>query len=188
VHAPDCIACFGISAHAPPEWRPVADAGRYAAIPFALLLCVIALPSLAAEDVISRIEGRYESHNEYCSYMEEPGTLVPCDAGPTDSLLIERISATRARFHVYSVQVNGHQCEIEGVADLVGNELIYRDPDTTTPGQGMRIHFTGAEITFSYLKPVTGLGYCGARAFLERITFPKSSKRATPDDIRDKSL
>ncbi len=28
VHAPNCIASFGISAHAPQVRRPVADAGR----------------------------------------------------------------------------------------------------------------------------------------------------------------
>jgi hypothetical protein len=31
VRAPDRIASFGISALAPHEWRPVADAGRCAA-------------------------------------------------------------------------------------------------------------------------------------------------------------
>jgi hypothetical protein len=28
VHAPNCFATFGVSAHAPHGWRPVADAGR----------------------------------------------------------------------------------------------------------------------------------------------------------------
>jgi hypothetical protein len=32
VHAPDSIAGFGVSAHAPHEWRPVADAGRWATL------------------------------------------------------------------------------------------------------------------------------------------------------------
>jgi hypothetical protein len=31
VHAPHCICSFGISAYAPHEWCPVADADRYTA-------------------------------------------------------------------------------------------------------------------------------------------------------------
>jgi hypothetical protein len=43
VHAPDCIAGFTISAHAPREWRPVADAGRYATLPIVVLALIAAL-------------------------------------------------------------------------------------------------------------------------------------------------
>ena len=48
MHAPNCLAGFGISAHAPHEWRPVADAGRYATLPIVVLSLIVALCCLSS--------------------------------------------------------------------------------------------------------------------------------------------
>jgi hypothetical protein len=65
---------------------------------------------------------------------------------------------------------------VSGIARLEGDSLVYVDTDSRDPGQGMRIHLGPAEITFSYLKDVSSSlrPYCGARAYLSRITFPVS--------------
>jgi hypothetical protein len=170
--------------------RSPAELGRYAAIPLALFLSVLARPLLAAEDLLSRLEGVYEVHNDHCTEMGEGGKQVVCDPGPTDRLVIKRLSATRAHFHVTSTQVNLHGCEVEGVADLVRGDLVYVALNARTPGQGIRIHLSGTEITFSYLKRVNELTkeFCGTRAYLENIRFPKSSKESTLDEGRNKSL
>lgn len=56
MHAPNCIASSTISAHAPHEWRPVADAGRYAALTSAAWRAYTSCLALMASTLVSAAE------------------------------------------------------------------------------------------------------------------------------------
>jgi hypothetical protein len=140
-----------------------------------LLLAFGATAGRADDDLLARVAGTYEVPAQ-CTQMGANGEQEPCGPQVLDRLVIKKLSQLSASFDLYSVQVNGHQCEVSGIARLEGDSLVYIDTDSPDPGQGMRIHLGPAEITFSYLKDVSSSlrPYCGARAYLSRITFPVS--------------
>jgi hypothetical protein len=130
----------------------------------------------ASTDVLSRIEGQYSTPSE-CTTLNSRGEHGPCGSDVRDTLRITRISPQSASFELASVQINAHQCEAEGVAELRGDSLIYIDPHASEPGQGLRIQITATELKLSYLKPITGRQpFCGTRAYIDRVSFPLSSR------------
>jgi hypothetical protein len=143
------------------------------------LLVLAALPSRAlSDDVLRRIEGRYEMPSE-CTTLNAKGEHEPCGSHVVDRLTIRRLSEKTAEFDLYSVQINGHQCEVSGVAELKGDSLTYRDPDSEKEdsGQGLRIQITSSALVLSYLKPVRmSPPFCGTRAYVSRLRFPFSAK------------
>jgi hypothetical protein len=142
-----------------------------------LLLALGAAVGRADDDLLSRVEGTYEVPAQ-CTQMGLNGEQEPCGPQISDRLVIRRLSELSASFDLYSTQINGHQCAVSGIAQLDGDSLVYVDTANPDPGQGIRIHLGPSEITFSYLKDVSSSlrPYCGARAYLSRITFPVSAR------------
>src|ERR1700722_12681741 len=97
---------------------------------FVLGLPFLLLPvsAMSQSDAIRRMEGWYIVPSKYCSLLEE-GSLKPCDPTEKDTLSIERIDDLHAQVELYSVQTNGHECEVSGVADRVGDKLVYTEKD-----------------------------------------------------------
>lgn len=143
------------------------------------LLVVAAMPSQAlSDDLLRRIEGTYEVPSE-CTTISATGQHEPCGSHVVDRLSIRRLSEKAAEFNLYSVQINGHQCEASGIAELKGDSLTYLDPDSQNqdPGQGLRIQITSLALVLDYLKPVRMRPpFCGTRAYVSRLRFPLSAK------------
>jgi hypothetical protein len=144
-----------------------------------VLFVVAALPSRAfSDDLLGRIEGTYEVPSE-CTTINSKGEHESCGSHVMDRLRIQRLSERTAKFDLYSVQINGHQCEASGIADLKGESLIYLDPDSQdqNPGQGLRIQITSSALVLDYLRPVSMRPpFCGMRAYASRLRFPLSAK------------
>ena len=142
------------------------------------LLVVAAMPSQAlSDDLLRRIEGTYEIPSE-CTTINTTGH-EPCGSHVKDRLSIRRLSERTAEFDLYSVQINGHQCNVSGIAQLKGDSLTYVDPESQNqdPGQGLRIQITSLALVLDYLKPVRiRPPFCGMRAYVSRLRFPLSAK------------
>jgi hypothetical protein len=139
----------------------------------ALLILLFPLSAVSQSDVIRRMEGWYIVPSKYCSLLEE-GTLKPCDPVPNDTLSIERIDDLHAQIELYSLQTNGHECEVSGVADRVAEKLVYTEKDQLGRGDQFEIAIVGNVIK---LKVLTEAGpahspFCGARASLDLLEFP----------------
>ena len=131
-----------------------------------------------ADDVLRRIEGTYEMPSE-CTVINEKGLHERCGPGTRDRLSIRKLSEKTAQVALYSVQINGHQCEISAIAELVGDSLVYLEPriQEEQPGQGLRIEITKTALVLGYLKPLThGDPFCGTRAYVSRLKFAQSTK------------
>ena len=130
----------------------------------------------AADNPLKQVAGRYEVQSQ-CSVLGDNG-YEPCGSEMRDSFVLTWTSDTSASFDLYSVQVNGHQCALSGVAELQGGSLVYVDPKAPGRGQGITIQLVAGEIRFAYLpsEPAHDFRYCGTRASLSRIAFPLASR------------
>jgi hypothetical protein len=140
-------------------------------------LVSIAGAVLASGGALKVLGGRYEVQSQ-CTTLG-PNGYEPCGADTRDYFELSWNSEHLASFEVYSVQTNGHQCAVSGIAELQGDSLVYLDKASPDPGQGIKIQVNGNSITFSYLKPISARQlppYCGTRAYLERIRFPLESR------------
>jgi hypothetical protein len=139
------------------------------------------LPVLAASDTgfLEQLEGYYSAPTKLCSTLEEDH-LAPCDPPDTDCMLIDKVDDRHAKVYVYSVQTNGSQCELEGVAELHGKTLRYIEHDKNLPsfGEGLDITVTDGKITFKYLsdKEAARHAFCGMRGSLDWVEFPLQSR------------
>jgi hypothetical protein len=109
----------------------------------------------------------------------EDRKLVPCDPVPEDCLSIKKIDKDHAQISVYSVQTNGHNCGVSGIAERVGDKLVYTEQGELEHGQQFAIILSGQTLTFKYLAtPGTMIPpFCGARASLERVEFSLNKKQ-----------
>lgn len=145
--------------------------------------CDLKSAALSASDLPARLEGYYSTSGRYCSERDD-GVLKPCDPPVLDCMVIKRVDDKHARFHVYSTQVNGSVCEAEGVAEVSGVGLVYRDRDQSSLalGKGFYIDVVNGKIIFRYFSepdPVTHLPlFCGAQARLDLIAFTLKERKA----------
>jgi hypothetical protein len=160
-----------------------------------LLLVTLLLPVVAISDsgFIGDIEGYYAALGRYCS-MREGQELVPCNPPSRDCMMIKGIDDTHVKFDVYSVQENGTQCEVSGVAERHGRMLTYIEQGPLLPdhGKGITIHFAHGRITFKYHSepiPAEQPPFCGARARLDLVEFRLKDREAidhhTCGNLRD---
>jgi hypothetical protein len=144
----------------------------------AIAVCfAIASPTGSASDgSITRLSGRYEVQS-HCSTLG-PNGYEPCVPEVRDSLDLNWTSDTSATFDLYSVQANGHQCAVSGVASLRGDSLVFVDPKSPNQDQGVAIRLVAGVIRISYLtpQPSRDFRYCGTRATLNGIAFPIESR------------
>ena len=99
----------------------------------------------------------------------------------TDEVVIEPVDATHARISFALNFFNGHTCELDGVAELQGNKLVFTDPAEGWQGKsckleiwrqgkdlrwtdrnfgchsycGMRGTFTNMKMALKYRKPLS---------------------------------
>ena len=150
-----------------------------------LFSCIATCFSLAANtgsDAAATLEGQYTARNVECS-SPEGRNQVPCDPATEDCLLLKRVDPRHLKFHVYSVQRNGTQCEVEGVAARRGDSWIYRETDRSTSdfGKGFSMAVRNGRLVFKYLQepdPAQHLPpFCGAQAQIDRIEFALASRQ-----------
>lgn len=143
---------------------------------------VLLFPFVAVSDsdLIKRMEGYYLVPSQYCSELDG-SALKPCDPVPHDCLLIRKIDDSHAQVNVYSVQTNGHQCEAAGIAQRVGDKLLFTEQGIVGHGSQFEIAIVGKSIKLRY--PVDpGLGipaFCGARGRIDRLEFPLKVAKPT---------
>jgi uncharacterized protein YecT (DUF1311 family) len=81
----------------------------------------------------------------------------------------------RTQIDIYSLQTNGHECSVAGVAELKGDKLVLVENDKSSRdfGNGFSVELIDKTLTIKYLED-PGLGFppfCGARARLDRLKF-----------------
>lgn len=141
----------------------------------------------AENSFLNEIKGVYKTPARFCSSVGQDGTTEPCVSPPLDCLSIEPINDTQAHVQVYSVQTNGHDCEIDGVANLKGHSLIYTfSPtgyaDEKDAGQKASIDFSNKKVTIRYLNlrnDRTRMPFCAIRARIDLVKFDKKDKVTT---------
>lgn len=146
-------------------------------------LCALLLPIVAVSDVglVERLQGYYSAPSRICASSGQ-GSSKGCQMSDTDCMRIRKIDDGHAKFYVYSVQENGAQCEVEGVAESKGDVLLYKDTDADDSefGKGFTIAITKGKITFKYLSEpdprVHQPPFCGAQASMDRVAFSLQGK------------
>ena len=83
------------------------------------VLVMWAVSVLAADGLLQQIEGAYEIPSQ-CTAVTAKGH-EPCGPHVHDRLQITKVSDCEASVKLYSVQINGYQCEVAGVAELQGD-------------------------------------------------------------------
>jgi hypothetical protein len=146
-------------------------------VPF---LAVLPIVAFSGQSGLAKFAGYYTAPAAYCSELE--GTaLKPCDPPVEDWMQIKPIDETHAQIDIYSLQTNGHECGVSGIAELKGDKLVFVEKDTTLPqylGQGFAVVLSGRTLKIHYLAD-PGLGipsFCGARARLDRLEFSTEKK------------
>jgi len=154
--------------------------GRRAVSRFLGVLGALLLPMVAVSDsgLIERLEGYYATPSRIC-----PQGAKSCDASDTDCMLIRKEADGHAKFYVYSVQENGSQCEVEGVAESRGDSLFYQDTDADSDdhGKGFSLVVVNGKVTFKYLAEpdpkVHKPPFCGSQARMDRVQFSLKDKQ-----------
>jgi hypothetical protein len=150
---------------------------------FALLPITV----FSGQSDVGKFAGYYTAPATYCSELD--GTdLKPCDPPVEDWMQIKPIDATHAQIDIYSLQTNGHECSVSGIAELKGDKLVFVEKDATLPqylGQGFTVALNGKTLKIQYLAD-PGLGippFCGARARLDRLEFSTAKKIPPREDL-----
>ena len=130
------------------------------------------------DDVLRRIDGTYEMPSE-CTTLNAKGEHEPCGPEVRDRLTIRRLSDKTAEVELFSVQINGHTCEVSGISQLQGDSLFYLEPNIQkeSPGQGLRIRITSSDLVLDTIEPLANRDpFCGTRAYVSRLKFPFSAR------------
>ena len=130
-------------------------------------------PAAVALD-LDRIAGDYQQPASRCPVSAANG-VESCAQNATDRMIIQKISDEHARIVLHSHQAGGHQCHLDGVANLTPMGLQYclqYEPGTCV---------TLTQDTSSIKLKVTLDGdfhvpFCGSRATLDGLTFRKRSR------------
>jgi hypothetical protein len=141
-----------------------------------LLSIGLLLPVLAASDssFINRIEGYYSAPGPLCT-VREGDQLVPCGPPMDDCMQIKKVDDTHAKIYVSSVQENGSECGIDGIAELHGKTLRFIGKDK---GYGVDVVFADDRISFEYVPELTSpvRPFCGAQGRLDWVKFNLKDK------------
>jgi hypothetical protein len=153
-------------------------------VPFLAALPIVAF---CGQSGLAKFAGYYTAPAAYCSELEG-AALKPCDPPVEDWMQIKPIDDTHAQIDIYSLQTNGHECGVSGIAELKGDKLVFVEKDTTLPqylGQGFTVVLSGKILKIQYLAD-PGLGippFCGARARLDRLEFRIEKKRPPRENL-----
>lgn len=159
---------------------------RHTRLPPFLLLAVTlgAALDVIAADLLDDVAGYYSIPAKRCSEFVA-GELVQCGKEVRDCLYIGKKSNRTATVEMWTAQTNWHDCAAHGTATLVGRELhlmLDQSIEEDVPGQGLRITIGRKTITFSLIEePSHGDPFCGARASVSRVVFPRKARSANVD-------
>ena len=141
---------------------------------FLVLLVDMTSREVAPEAValdLDRIVGQYEQPASRCA---ENG-VESCVQNATDRMVIQKLSDQYARIVLHSHQAGGHQCHLDGVANLTRMGLQYcleYEPGTcvtlTQDASSIKLKVT--------LEGGFHVPFCGSRATLDGLTFRKRSR------------
>jgi len=132
-------------------------------------LLVLAASPLASAVEIDAIEGAYHHHFEN-------GDVSGDKFAGEDVLEIVKITNDSAYFRTHLDFFNGHVCSLWGVADLVGDQLVYRPK--SQPNCVLTLAFSDKGVTFSDPAGACREQNCGARGSFDGTSFPAKSRRA----------
>ncbi len=132
-------------------------------------------------DLLSSIEGYYES-NKLCDIHMGSRAITPCGNNPDTCMTIKRIDKTHAELHIESFQSNGHECAVDGIAELQGDSLVYvqNNQHDGDDGRGFKINTKGETLSIKYIEDSashTDNAFCAINASMERIVFRRASKQ-----------
>jgi hypothetical protein len=100
----------------------------------------------------------------------------------SDNVLeIVKLSPSTAYFRTYLAFFNGHQCAIWGVAEVMGQSLVYRNPETQCE---LYLNVGDGKITFDDKDGHCRIGTCGNRGMYGSDTFKESFKLTSRRPIR----
>lgn len=135
---------------------------------------------MAAKEILSapvvldleRLAGTYEQPASHCATTSAGG--ASCGPHATDRLVIQKIGNENARIIVHSHQQGGHECHLDGVANMHGAGLQYcleYEPGTcvtlTQDADYLKLKVT---LEGDYYVP-----FCGSRATLDGLRFRRLS-------------
>jgi hypothetical protein len=98
-----------------------------------------------------------------------------------DVLEIVKLSPNAAYFRTYLEFFNGHRCAIWGVAEVTGQSLVYRNPETQCE---LHLDVADGKIAFDDKDGHCRIGTCGNRGMYGSETFRESFKLNSRRQIR----
>jgi len=139
-----------------------------------ILLVEMGATSASIPMDITTVAGHFEQPASRCDSSAD-GSFEFCPAAAKDRLSIHRLTDDHARIIVHSYQEHGHECHVDGVANLLPAGLQYcleHEPGTclllTEDAEGLRLKVT---LDGAYYVP-----FCGSRASLDGLVFAKSAR------------
>lgn len=93
----------------------------------------------------------------------------------TSCLVVQQRDSRSVELYLSAFEDNGSTCYISGVAEIVGKDLVYLDPNFIDGKRGIRIEFGGELIRFRYFPDPNRLT-CGEKFDFEKLIFPVSTK------------
>lgn len=127
----------------------------------------------AETSTLDRLAGSFQQNG--IAGMVYRGKLTYAEV--SSDLKIEKIDANKAKISVVSIQNKGSSCELEGIADVIDNQLVYKSP-SEDESQDCVLRFKEEKDAIR-LEDVNGAcrnSYCGFNAGLE-IDFPLNSRK-----------
>lgn len=136
-----------------------------------LSLGLVALSSQAADSVMNSLPGQYDAQT--LVGIVRANNLHFENGG--SHLKIENLNASSAKITIDSTQSNGHSCDLEGVATLEGDALVFSEKDMDGDTCRLTIKKSGDLLRLEDDKNVCRKSHCGSRAGLW-IDFPYNSR------------
>lgn len=142
--------------------------------PFYIVALTIT-PLLAHADpaILDRLAGSYQSAGIASNVYREKVSYVEV----TSDLKIEKIDASKAKISIVSTQYRGNSCELEGIADVINDQLVFKSP-SEDESKDCILRFNEDKDAIR-LKDVTGgckKSHCSFNASLD-LDFPTNSRK-----------
>lgn len=168
--------------------RPVHWLGAALLLTSSVLCSVYALtPGHNADTFLDVVQGYYSAPARYCTELSGD-RLVPCASGNRDCMLIKRVDQSHVQLRIYSVQANGHQCGVSGIAAVRDGQIEYVGGVQDGPDRGKHviIAMEGGRLTIHYRKDddsVSRAPVCANEARLDLLQFSIDSKRPVGTNV-----
>ena len=123
--------------------------------------------------LIDKIEGVYKERFK--------NGLVTGETFTSENIFeIMKVAPNAAYINYSLIFFNGHTCDLQGIAEVEGDKLIFRDPSEDTSCV-LSIEVKGKQLVTDDISPLNANGsckyYCGMRGGFSNITFDIAAKR-----------